>query len=369
MATSELRGAEIFAGDLVRGLSRSTEDQMVAILRGSAGPAAQFDAPWAALGGNGSSLPGLRMHLGALRGLRTLVRRWRPDVIQAHGGEPLKYAVAATRAAPRVPVVYRRIGAAPRRLARRIPRAAYGALIRRASRVIAVAEAVRQETVDTFRVSPLRVVTIPNGVDPRRMMPTKSREEIRRALGIASRSGVLVSLGALTWEKDPLAHLDVSTRVARERSDVVHLVIGGGPMLQSVQTAIDERGLRGRVLLVGPRRDVPDLLAAGDVLVFASRSDGMEGMPASVIEAGMAGLPVAAYSVAGVSEVVADQQTGLLVKPGDVAGLARGAAALLGDPRRRRRMAAAARARCGELFDIQRIAPRYLEIYREVAGE
>ncbi|MGH2664058.1 MAG: glycosyltransferase family 4 protein [Actinomycetota bacterium] len=368
MATSELRGAEMFAGDLVRGLSASTEDQMVAILRGSAGPAAQFDAPWAALGGNGSSLPGLRMHLGALWRLRALVRRWRPDVIQAHGGEPLKYAVSATRAAPRVPVVYRRIGAAPRRLARGAPRAAYGALIRRASRVVAVAEAVRQETVDIFRLSPARVVTIPNGVDPQRMKPTTSREETRRALGIEPNRAVLVSLGALTWEKDPLAHLDVSTRVARERSDVVHLVIGGGPMHQAIQTAIDERGLRGRVLLVGPRKDVPDLLAAGDVLVFASRSDGMEGMPASVIEAGMAGLPVAAYSVAGVSEVVADRETGLLVQPGDVAGLARSATAILGDPALLQRMGAAARSRCSELFDIRRIAPRYLEVYREVAG-
>jgi glycosyltransferase involved in cell wall biosynthesis len=81
----------------------------------------------------------------------------------------------------------------------------------------------------------------------------------------------------------------------------------------------------------------------------------------------MLGLPVAAYSVAGVSEVVADQQTGLLVRPGDVASLARAAAALLADPNRRLEMAREARARCRDLFDIGRIAPRYLEVYREVA--
>ncbi len=367
VATGERRGAELFAADLVRGLDGGTTNQMVAVLRGSSAPAVQFEAPLAVLGGNGGAIPGLRIDLRVVRNLRGVLKRWRPDLVQVHGGEPLKHAIAAAPS-KKVPIVYRRIGVSPDRLARWIPKIGYRTLFRRASRIVAVAEAVRAETVERFRVPPERVITIPNGVDPARMVSSKTREETRRSLGIAPESRVLVSLGALTWEKDPLAHLEVASRLTRERSDVVHLIVGGGPMRTTLQSSIDRLGLRDRVLVLGPRRDVPDLLAAGDAVLFASRSDGMEGMPASLIEAGMVGLPVAAYSVAGVSEIVADQRTGLLVPAGDVGALTRSAAFLLDDRAANRRMAEAARERCVELFDISRIAPRYLEMYREVAG-
>ena len=69
-------------------------------------------------------------------------------------------------------------------------------------------------------------------------------------------------------------------------------------------------------MFLGSRADMGDVFAAADVVLFASRSDGMEGMPAVVIEGGMGGLPVAALAVAGVSEVVVDGQTGLLAPPG-----------------------------------------------------
>src|SRR4030095_10598744 len=78
--------------------------------------------------------------------------------------------------------------------------------------------------------------------------------------------------------------------------------------------AATRAGVAGRAVVLGSREDVGDLLAASDLMVFASRT---EGMPASLIEAGMAGLPVAATTLPGVPEVVVDGTTGLLVPPGD----------------------------------------------------
>ena len=128
---------------------------------------------------------------------------------------------------------------------------------------------------------------------------------------------MVLSVGALTWEKDPFNHLDVGSRVLAAVPDAIHIFVGDGPMGEAMRRRVAQNGSQARTMFLGSRADMGDVLAAADVVLFASRSDGMEGMPAVVIEGGMGGLPVAAFAVAGVSEVVVDGQTGLLAPPGN----------------------------------------------------
>jgi glycosyltransferase involved in cell wall biosynthesis len=225
-----------------------------------------------------------------------------------------------------------------------------------------VAEALRTETIETFGVPPHRVVTIPNAVDLERLVPARPRREVRDALGIPAEAGVMISIGALTWEKDPQAHLEVSSLVRQQRPDVVHLFVGDGPLRPALESSIRDVG--DAVRLLGTRGDVADLLAAADVLLLASR---VEGLPGCVIEAGLAGRPTAAYSVAGVPEVVEDGRSGLLALPGDVRSLAGAVVRLLADDALRDSVGSAARARCRSRFDIRVVAPRYRRLYEELA--
>jgi glycosyltransferase involved in cell wall biosynthesis len=363
VATGGRRGAEIFTADLVGALDDAGVAQRVAVLRGAGGLAVSYRAPTTVLGADSSAvLPGTGMSLAGIRALRRQVRDWDPDVVQAHGGEALKYSVVAAMGA-RSRVVYRRIGSTPRSIARGPRRSAYGRLMRRADRVIAVAEAVRQETLAVFRLPAPRVVTIPNGVDARRLAASRDRAALREALGIPADAEVVLSLGALTWEKDPLVHVRIAAGVMAERARAWHLMVGNGPLRGEVQAAVAGAGAADRTRLLAARDDVGDLLAASDVLLFASCS---EGMPATVIEAGMVGLPVAGYAVAGVSEVVESGATGLLALPGDVERLRAHVVELLADAGRRRAMSAAARDRCLARFDIGAVAPRYLDLYQAV---
>ncbi len=366
VATGQRRGAEVFASDLVRALDDERTSQHVAVIRGGELEVV-FDAPCAFLGDGGGVLPGVGVSPRALRNLRALIRAYEPDVVQAHGGEALKYATSTLiRRGPLV--VYRRIGSAPSSLTRGLRRTAYGAIMRRADRIVAVAEDVRRETVELFRVAPHKVMTIPNGVDRKRLTVTKSRDETRRDLGIQRGTPVIVSMGAISWEKDPLAHLRVTARVLRDVGEVVHVWVGDGPMREELRMAAVQEGLDGRLLMLGKRTDVANVLTAADVLLFASRADGMEGMPAIIIEAGIAGIPVAGYAVAGVPEVVVDGTTGFLVPPGDLDGLAERVVKLLGDENGRRAIGEAARKRCLARFDIRTVAARYLSLYEEMMG-
>ena len=363
ISTGQLRGAEIFAADLIRALNGGAIDQRVAVLRGEKPMPAAYAAPTLMLD-RGARIPGIRMEVRSAMSLIEAARDWKPDVVQAHGGEPLKYALlAAGRSGARV--VYRRIGLVPPRATGGVSRVAHGTLMRRAHRVVAVAEAVRQETIRLFGVSPDRVVTIPRGVDRNRLRSTRDPAATRHDLGIARGTPVVLSLGALTWEKDPQAHLDTMALVRREVPDAVHLMAGDGPLRSQVARAVEMAGSAQLTKLLGTREDVAELLAMSDVLLLASRS---EGMPGCVIEAGMAGVPVAAYEVAGVSEVVQNGVTGFTVPRGEIRTLADRLITLLSDPDLRAELGATARSHCEELFDISIIAPTYRALYEEVAA-
>jgi glycosyltransferase involved in cell wall biosynthesis len=356
VATSQRRGSEIFAADLIHALDGSETSQHVAVLRPSRGHTVDFGAPVDMFGGGS---------LAHVSGLRRLVARWRPRVIQAHGGEALKASVLAF---VDVPIVYRRIGGAPPALRHGWRRVAYQRLVARSARVVAVAEAVRSESITLFKIPPIRIVTIPNGVDARRLSPSLEPSAMRESLRIAAGAPVFLSMGALTWEKDPLALLRIAAGVLRRLPDSVYVVLGDGPMRSRMQTEVSSLGIEDRVRMLGVRGDAPDLLSLADALLFASRPDGMEGMPAALIEAGMLGTPSVAYDVAGVGEVVIDGRTGRLVPWGEEDALSEAMLDVLGNASTREAMGAAAQERCLADFSIERIAPRYLQLYEDVAA-
>jgi len=381
IATGQRRGAEVFASDLVAAMEAPDLQQQVAVLRGEPPWAVPFAVPVTALGAH-RGLSGLPLQSRGVRALRRLLRSWPPDVIQAHGGETLKYAVAATGSplprarsagaalqgpagsAGRPPIVYRRIGSVTGWLSSGPRRAVYRRLVGRAARVVAVAESIRGETVDAFRLPEERVVTIPNGVDLRRLEPRRGRGPTRAALGVGAEATVVLSLGALSWEKDPLGHLAVTAPLLRERPQAVHLFAGDGPLRADLEAAARHEGLEPRVHVLGSRADVGDLLAASDLMLFASRT---EGMPASVIEAGVAGLPVIGVALTGVPEVVEDGVTGLLVPPGDHDGLRAAVGRALDDAALRSSMGRAAEARCRQRYGIDTIAEAYRALYEELS--
>jgi glycosyltransferase involved in cell wall biosynthesis len=361
ISSTDRRGAQIFASDLVGALTATGVEQHVVALRGATGAATPFAAPLSELIADG---PQGRFDARIRRGVGAAIADLGPDVIQAHGGETLKYAIPASLRR-RAPVVYRRIGSTPAWASSVAQRALYGSLARRAAAVIAVSEATREETLRLLRVPTERVVTIPNAVDASRLVVDGDRDDVRRALGVASQAPVAVSVGALTWEKDPRGQVEIAAEVLQRIPGAMFLMAGDGPLRGEVEATVAGRGLRERVRVLGVRQDVPDLLAASDVLVLAS---GTEGSPAVVIEAGLLGLPVAAYAIGGVPELVEDGRTGLLAPPGDRAALAAAVGSLLLDADRRAAMGAAGAERCRTVFEIGSVAPRYLEVYERVTG-
>ena len=364
VATDSRRGAEVFASDLSRSLDGAGITQSLTVLRPAHAIGASLVDPGSAIQASDRHYPTRRFDVRILGALRRAVDEARPNVVLAHGGEPLKYSIPATVGRP-ARVIYRRIGSARGRTMRGIRLSGYRALMRRADRIVAVADAIGEETIDHFRIRPSRVVTIPNGVDGQRMLPASKPDHVRRALRIGPEDTIVISVGAFTWEKDPLAQLAVAERVVSARPQTRFLLVGDGPLRPTAEDAVRTKGLERTVRLLGARDDVPDLLSASDVLILTSRT---EGMPGVLIEAGMVGLPAVAFGIGGVPEVVSHGVTGVLVKPSDVDGLAAAVLGLVDDEERRRSMGEAARRHCEMRFDIRGVADRYMELIEEVAS-
>lgn len=362
IATGARRGGETFASDLMRALMELDLVQQVVILHGGQQHSLDLPFPAVVLDPEGPVDPPRRFDLRLLRSLRKLISETRPDVVQAHGGEALKYAVTTSLRPP--PILYRRIGAVIPQLRRGPRRMAFSAQMRRAGRVVAVSEAVRRETIEVFGIPDSKIVTIPNAVDSARLQRSREEAVVRGELGVPGDALILTFLGAFTWEKDPLANLEIASHVLGAVPKAMFLMVGDGPLREDVEAIRRVQPLADRILLLGSRSDVGDLLAITDVLLSASKT---EGMPANVIEAGMAGIAVAAYALSGIPEIIVDGKTGILAVPDDRAKLATGIITLLNNHKERLEMGRLARARCHDLFDIKVVAPQYLSVYREIA--
>ncbi len=187
-----------------------------------------------------------------------------------------------------------------------------------------------------------RIRVIRSGVAP----SDATGQEVRRSLGIPP-DGILVACVARLVERK--GHEDVIRAGAGFRL----LFAGDGPM---------RRRLEGRgAILAGNRRDVPEIMAASDIVVLASRFG--EGCPNAVLEAMAAGRPVVATRVGGVPEVVVDGETGLLVPPGDVPALRAALVRLAGDPALRARLGTAGRRRALEEFPVERMVKLHEDLY------
>jgi glycosyltransferase involved in cell wall biosynthesis len=349
----------MFVADLVARSNGAFEHRVVA-LRDGDDERLEFAAPTSVLGIRPSRL--LRMELRGILRLRRSIKAAHASVVHAHGGEALKYALPAA-AGTGAKVVYRRIGSTPPGSAGRLQLSGHRRLVLRASAVVAVSQATWHEVVDGLGVPKSRAFLIPNAVDVSRARPARGRAEVRRSLGVGENDEVVVSVGAFHPEKDPLGQVALFARVARMRPSAIFLMVGSGSLEPEVRRSLATRRLDDRVRLLGSRDDVADILGAADVLLLASRS---EGMPAVAIEAGIARTPVAGYALAGIPEVVVDGVTGLLAPPGDAHQLAACVVQVLSDEVLRVRLGRAANERCVNEFGIEAIAARYTDLYRSL---
>ena len=141
------------------------------------------------------------------------------------------------------------------------------------------------------------------------------------------------------------------------------VLAGEGPERARLEADAETLGIRDRVVFLGRRDDVPELLGASDAFVLPSL---YEGTSLSVLEAMAAGCPVVASAIPGTDELVVDGESGLLVPPGDVDALAVALRRMLAEPLLRERLGSAARQRAQQCFSASAAACRVTRLYEDL---
>jgi len=188
-----------------------------------------------------------------------------------------------------------------------------------------------------------------------------ARGATRAGLGIAPGAFVVGAVGRLERVKGFSYFVDAAWGIRERVPGAVFLVAGQGGEGEVLRARA--AGLGDCFRFLGPRDDIPCLMAAFDVLVVPSLN---EGMGRVLLEAGAAGTPVVASRVGGIPDVVDEGVTGLLVGVGDVGGLVEGVVSLAASPERRALMGAAARAKVVPHFSLETMVRRIEALYEEL---
>lgn len=226
---------------------------------------------------------------------------------------------------------------------------------------IAVSQHVARRVRQAFGTPTRRLRVVANGIDWRPFQSASGGDALRRTLCDDGQHLVLT-----VAHLRPQKGLDTLVSAAALLPDVVFAVAGEGPDRDALQRSVEVSGLTHRVVLLGQRDDVPQLLAACDLFVLPSRD---EGLPLAVLEAMAARRPVVATRVGGVPEAVVDGQHGRLIAPDDPNGLAAAIADLLARPGDARNLAERAHARLVERFTVERMAAETAAIYEGLLSQ
>ena len=292
------------------------------------------------------------------RPLVQLLRNGRVDVVHAHKfGSNLWAALLKPRSRLPVLIAHEHSWSYEGTMRRIVDREL---IARRADAVVAVSPTDRMRMIELERIPPEKVVFIPNGIPDR---PAGKADGVRHELGLAPADSVVGTVCGLRPEKELETALRALARLAPHRPGLRFVVVGDGPERKRLERLASDLGVP--TLFLGQRAndEVPDLLAAMDVLVLTSR---FEGMPLAILEWMAAGKAIVASRVGGIPAIVADGEEALLVPPRDYVTFADQLARLLDDPDERRRLGEAARRRQHEQFRFDQTIAQLEGLYERL---
>jgi glycosyltransferase involved in cell wall biosynthesis len=293
-----------------------------------------------------------------LRFVREL-RTYRPAVFHAHLNNPLacKYGLLAAVLA-RVPAVIATV-----QLFVELPLSCFIYAQQRlvatgVDRYLAVSHEVAARLRQTFRIPVRKVDVVHNGTS---LAPLNrpANTALRTALAGTTGRPIVLTPARLHKQKGHCYLLEAAARIPQ----ALFVFAGDGPERESLEAQARQLGVSDRVVFLGYRQDIPDLLASCDLFVLPSL---FEGLPLSILEAMAAGKPVVASAIGGTDEAILHGETGLLVPPADPAALAAAIQTVLSNPLLARRLAAAGKARVDREFSVGAMVQRVTQIYEEI---
>jgi glycosyltransferase involved in cell wall biosynthesis len=296
-------------------------------------------------------------HLRSVSRLAGVIRKHRIEVVHCHKGRARTLSLLAALVV-RIPVLVVHRGVSFPLGWNRL-----GYVHPRVRAIVVICRALKEALV-AAGVPGSKIEVIYRGTDLDRFHPDVDRTGVRRELGLADGQFLITEVGVRP-EKGNDDVLDAMVKVSAKLPEARLAFVGAAaPGMQALQEAARARGLAGSVHVLGKREDMPEILAATDVLVDASYA-GL-GLTGVLREALAMEVPVVATALMGNPELVIHEETGLLVPPRQPAAMADAVLRVLGDPAGARSMARAGRKRVQALFSRDVELDKVESLYRRL---
>ena len=306
------------------------------------------------------------------RQLRRALAEFKPDVVHTHsakGGILGRMAAASLR----VPAVIHTVHGAPfHAYQSAAARAAFRACEKYAAgkchAMISVADAMTDLMVSAGVALREKFTTIYSGMDVEPFLAAgQQRAEVRRRLGYTDEHIVVGKVARLFNLKGHEYVIRAARAVIDAEPRVRFLFVGDGTLRPALESQIAQAGLADHFQFTGlvTPDEIPPLIGAMDVVVYASLR---EGLARVLPQALIAGRPAVSFDIDGAREVVLNNRTGFLVPPQSVEGLTEAVINLARNPQLREQLAAEGRRRCTDVFRHQHASRQIRELYQRMSG-
>lgn len=300
----QFRGAELFACQLSNHLiSKGHDVLMVCLYKGDVelpfkGPIINLQRPESKR----------FFDITGWKKFKNIVAGFQPDIIQANAADTLKFVASSSFLYNiNVPIIYRNANKIGDFMQFPLKKMLNKLYLSQVSFVLSVSKLCRKDFVQTFNFPRNKIKTIQIGVELDNYSGTVFN------LNNFKNKKVLVHVGSFVPEKNHIGLIKIFAQLSTLHPNAVLLLIGKGYLEEQIYKFVKELNLEEKVFFMGCRRDVMNILKNSDCLLLPSL---VEGLPGVLLEAMYCRLPIVAYNVGGISEII-NENTGSLIEKND----------------------------------------------------
>ncbi len=295
----------------------------------------------------------------ALYRLLSIIKSEKVDIVHTHSSKDSWLAGIAGRLA-KVPVVR------SRHLSTLVGKSWFTTLVYRslADRIITSGTEIKKMLVERNNIDPAKITSVPAGVDTKKYHPGVSGAAVTKELKLAGAYPVVGCVAMLRSWKGQIDLFDSVPEIVKNYPEARFVIAGDGPIRDRLEAQIRSLGIEKYVIMTGLRKDVPEIIAATDILVLLSTAS--EATSQVIPQALAIEKPVVATNVGGLPEIIEDNVTGLLVPKGDPAAIAKAITRLADDKELRARLAAKGREKILKDFTLETMIDKTEKVYKSL---
>lgn len=316
-----------------------------------------------------------RYNLGIISRLKKIIKTKDIQIVHSQGGRADFFARIAARIA-NVPIIISSMAMLVEGYDVSISRKRLYVSIDRwterwVNKFTVLSEAMRRSLIERHKIPPENIVKIYNGIEIEEYNPDlkelrNKKLEVRRELGLKNDVPVIGAVGRLVWQKGFEYLIRAAPEVLKKCPEARFLILGEGPLKNKLILTGEKLNVADRIIFTGFRSDIKEILASIDVLAMPSL---LEGLPMVLLEAMAMAKPIVATKIDGITEVLENIKTGLLVPAKNSHALAEAIVRILDDKEKANFFGQNAREAAKEKFSVKKMVEQIELAYEKLLHE